>query len=198
VAPCFTAEPTSSDAASQLEQEVVRLYQEHASSLSRYAVWLAQNQEGARDAVQEAFLRYFIERRYGREVVNPRAWLYQVLRNYLLDLRRSAADREIIADNLDQMPGNQQNPERILRRSEVAHALESLLSTREFECVRLRAEGMEYAEIGAAMGIRPGTVGALLARAQTKIRRSAEGDESTSWGTAEAIRLLFEKHEAYS
>ena len=154
MAPCFTAEPTSSDAASQLEQEVVRLYQEHASSLSRYAVSFAQNQEGARDAVQEAFLRYFIERRYGREIVNPRAWLYHVLRNYLLDLRRSAADREIIADNLDQMPGSQQNPERILRRSEVAQALQSLLSTREFECVRLRAEGMEYAEIGAAMGIR--------------------------------------------
>jgi RNA polymerase sigma-70 factor (ECF subfamily) len=198
VVPCFIAEPPLRDAASQLEQEVVGLYEEHASALSRYASSFTQNQEGAQDAVQEVFLRYFVERRFGREIANPRAWLYHVLRNYLVDLRRSASERVIIAENLDQMPGCQQNPERILRRSEVARELEALLSTREFECVRLRAEGLEYAEIGEAMGIRTGTVGALLSRAQSKIRRSAGGHESTSLGTAEAIRSLCEQHEAYS
>jgi RNA polymerase sigma-70 factor (ECF subfamily) len=197
VAPCLTAEAQSSDTSALLEQELVRLYQEHAAALSRYAVSFAQNQEGARDAVQEVFLRYFVERRYGREIGNPRAWLYHVMRNYLLDWHRTVADREVIAENLDLMAGSQQNPERILHRSELARELEALLSNREYECVRLRAEGLEYSEIGEAMGIRTGTVGALLARAQTKIRRTAEY-ESMPLGTAEAMRSLFEKHEAYS
>jgi len=197
VAPCLTPDSISSETSGRLEQEVVRLYQEHASALSRYAASFAQNQDGARDAVQEVFLRYFMERRYGREIGNPRAWLYHVLRNYLLDVHRTVAEREVIAEDLDQMPGSQQNPERILHRTELARELESLLSSREYECVRLRAEGLEYSEIGEAMGIRTGTVGALLARAQNKIRRSAE-HESIPFGTAEAIRSLFESHEAYS
>lgn len=197
MAPCLIPESKASETSGLLEQELVRLYQEHATALSRYAASFAQNQEGARDAVQEAFLRYFIERRYGREIGNPRAWLYHVLRNYLLDWHRTVAEREVIAENLDHLAGSQQNPERILRRSELARELESLLSSREYECVRLRAEGLEYAEIGEAMGIRTGTVGALLARAQTKIRRSAK-HEAMPLGTAEAIRSLFEHHEAYS
>ncbi len=48
------------------------------------------------------------------------------------------------------------------------------------------------------LDVRNGTVGALLTRAQKKIRRSAEGDQSSPLGAAEAIRSLFEKREAYS
>src|SRR5215469_7004253 len=100
MAPSSSAK-AASDATPELEQELLRLYKEHASALSRYATAFAQNQEGARDAVQEVFLRYFIERRYGRIIENPRAWLYHVLRNYLLDWRRRVDNREVIADNLD-------------------------------------------------------------------------------------------------
>jgi len=195
-APHIIADPVTALPATQIEQEVVRLYQQHAAALSRYAVSFAQDHDGARDAVQEVFLRYFTERRDGREIGNPRAWLYHVLRNCLLDWHRS--HREVIAEDLDHMPGSQQNPERILQRSEIARELEALLSDREFECLRLRTEGMDYAEIGEAMGIRTGTVGALLTRAQKKIRRSAEGDQSSPLGAAEAVRSLFEKREAYS
>jgi RNA polymerase sigma-70 factor (ECF subfamily) len=171
----------SSSADGELEQELVRLYEEHALALSRYAVSFAQNQDGARDAVQEVFLRYFMERRYGRIIGNPRAWLYHVMRNYLLDCHRRVTNREVIAENLDQMPGRQQNPERLLQGSEIARELREMLSEREFECVRLRAEGLDYAEVAHVMGIQIGTVGALLARAQKKIRHSAESDESSRY-----------------
>ncbi|MBZ5580075.1 MAG: LuxR C-terminal-related transcriptional regulator, partial [Acidobacteriia bacterium] len=83
-------------------------------------------------------------------------------------------------------------------RSEMARDLAALLTEREFACLRLRAEGLDYAEIASALGIRSGTVGALLARAQKKIRHSAEYDESTPLGTAEAIHSLFDKREVYS
>lgn len=180
----------------ELEQELLRLYREHASALSRYAAAFAQNQDGARDAVQEVFLRYFVERRYGRIIENPRAWLYHVLRNYLLDWRRRVDNREVIADNLDHLAGGQHNPERILQRSETARELEGVLSQREFECLRLRAEGLDYAEVAAVMGIRPGTVGALLSRVQKKIRRSAADNPNQALGTAQAIHLLVEEREA--
>ena len=62
----------------ELEHEVAALYIEHAAGLLRYAVTLARNQDTGRDAVQEVFLRYFAERRYGNRIENPRAWLYRV------------------------------------------------------------------------------------------------------------------------
>jgi len=191
-------EQASTASSPQLEREVVGAYQQYSPQLSRYAASLAQDSDAARDAVQEVFLRYFVERRYGREIANPRAWLYHVLRNYLLDQHRSVTNREVIAEDLDHMPGSQQNPERLLQRSEVARELQAALSAREFECLRLRTEGLDYAEIAEVMGIRSGTVGALLARAQKKIRRSAEGDCSSPLSAAEAVRSLFEKREAYS
>lgn len=192
-----SAKVISGSAPVELEQELLRLYQEHASALSRYAAALAQNQEGARDAVQEAFLRYFVERRYGRIIENPRAWLYHVLRNYLLDWRRRVDNREVIADNLDHLVGGHHNPERILQRSETARELEAILSDREFECLRLRAEGLDYAEVAQVMGIRTGTVGALLSRVQKKIRRSVADNPNQALGTAQAIHLLVEEREAY-
>jgi len=180
-----------------LEEEVLRIYHEHAARLSRYAAAFAQSQDGARDAVQEVFLRYCAERRYGRQIDNPRAWLYHVLRNYLLDRQRTVVNREVISSDLDLMPGGQQDPEGMLSRSERAREIVALLTEREFECVRLRAEGLSYAEIARVLGIRTGTVGALLARAQKKIHESVESDRATPAGTAEAIQFLLDKREAY-
>jgi RNA polymerase sigma-70 factor (ECF subfamily) len=198
VAHLTTVKATSSSLECDLEQELVRLYQEHASALSRYAASFARNHEGARDAVQEVFLRYFIERRYGRIIGNPRAWLYHVLRNYLLDCHRRLNNREVIAENVDHIPGGQQNPERLLQNSEIARELKALLSEREFECLRLRTEELEYAEIADVMGIRIGTVGALLSRVQKKLRRSAAENPTDASATVEALHLLFEKRQAYS
>ena len=83
MAPHAATCPDSAPLQKQLEQELVRLYREHASELSRYAVSFSQRQDSAREAVQEIFLRYFVERRYGRQIENPRAWLYHVLSNYI-------------------------------------------------------------------------------------------------------------------
>jgi DNA-directed RNA polymerase specialized sigma24 family protein len=45
-----------------------------------------------------------------------------------------------------------------------------LLAPREWQCVRLRAEGFDYTEIATELAIRPGTVGSLLHRATEKLR----------------------------
>src|SRR5579862_5833641 len=74
-----------------LELEVGRLHEECSAELMAYAVSIMRRQDLAHDAVQEAFLRYFVERNYGRVVEHPRAWLYRVVRNYLLDRMDTAA-----------------------------------------------------------------------------------------------------------
>ena len=183
----------------ELDVEIARLHNVHGAFLLRYAESFG-NPELARDAVQEVFLRYFMERRYGRVIESPRAWLYQVLRNHLLDgLRSSAANRQAGPDALDTLPARQCTPEEVVGHFETAHQIRASLTAREWKCLRLRAEGLSYLEIADAMQIRSGTVGALLARIQTKLEKSAIS--SAKKGLPElagALRYLVRGNWAYT
>ncbi len=155
---------------------MVDLYQEYSASLLKYAMSVVRNQEDTRDAVQETYLRYFIQRRYGREIDNPRAWLFQVLRNYLLDrLKAMPGKLEVGTADLESLAGQNQDPEKIFQCREVAAEIAAALTGRELHCLRLHAGGLRYEEIADAMGVRLGTVGALLNRVHQKLRGSRHG-----------------------
>jgi len=175
-----------------LESEVRDLYSLHGAALARYAGTLSRSPNSAPDAVQEVFLRYFVERSYGRRIENPRAWLYRVLRNHLLDTRKTAESKhEVIAGSIEFLPGLLEDPELIFHRSQTARHLLALLSVREREALALRHQGLSYEEVAEVLGLRCGTVGALLARAYRKLREGAAGDPgSFSLRTAQVMRNL--------
>jgi RNA polymerase sigma-70 factor (ECF subfamily) len=155
---------------------VVELYRLHATGLYRYAVALARDPDSARDAVQETFLRYYQTRVQGTAIETQAAWLFRVLRNYVLDQHRGPAGRETVAlavleDRADEGPSVEEQA----ARQEVAERALGLLSPRELECLRLRTQGLRYHEISEVLQIEVGTVGALLARALKKLR-AALGD----------------------
>ena len=183
----------------ELEQEVVALYVEHAARLLRYAEALARNQDMGRDAVQETFLRYFAERRYGNSVKNPRAWLYRVLHNHLLDrLDRAAMKCEVPAKAADQVADKCVDAEMRLEQTQTAMEIASRLTPRELDCLRLRVEGCSYQEIAQVLGVRPGTVGALLPRVYSKMREVAAEGMVLSEGTAGAIGILLRGGQTHS
>ena len=158
-----------------LEAEVAQVYADNAVGLFRYAAVTVRNREGAQDAVQEAFLRYFVVRSQGQRILNQKAWLYRVLRNYLLDsLKSSSFKNEIAIDEMRQVPDRQQDPEVSYRHQELARRMLGLLAPRELECLRLRNEGFGYEEIAGILSVRSGTVAALLSRGQKKIRKALE------------------------
>ncbi len=149
------------------------LYSSQAPGLLRYAFTLNKDVCGAQDALQEIFLRYFVARTEGRQFDDPKAWLFRVLRNYLLDiLKSSSVKNEVAIDGIQDPPDGGDDPERHYHRTEMARDLTRLLAPRELECVRLRAEGLKYGEIADVLDLRQGTVGATLARAHRKIRRA--------------------------
>jgi RNA polymerase sigma-70 factor (ECF subfamily) len=158
-----------------IEQEIVVLYREHAPGLMRYGSDLAGDHGLSEDAVQEAFFRYFTARGDGRPIPNPRAWLYRVTRNYLLDLLRSAETKEEVGiEDLPDEPDRRPDPETVLHQMEAVRGLWQSLTPRERECLRLRVEGLRYDEICRVLDIKTGTVAALLARAHQKLRRGLE------------------------
>src|SRR5262249_17776502 len=148
--------------------------------------------EGAQDPVQDAFLRYFAERRYGRTIENPRAWLFRVVRNRILDTAMSVArKREVPSESLPDVSDCRPGPEQVVHRTQAVGQIESMLTGREIDCLRLRAQGMSYEEVGDALGVRAGTVSALLSRVYEKLRTSAGQSRIRQLRTAEALRYVF-------
>lgn len=162
-----------------IEQEVRRLHDETAAGIFRYALAFCGSRESAQDAVQEAFLRYFVIRSAGEEIHAPKAWLIRVVRNHLLDeLKAGGSRREVGLRELANSPDPRQYPDPLpAPLDSLWLTIESLLSPRELECLRLRAEGLQYAEIANVLGLRSGTVGALLARAHKKIRKFSKSKD---------------------
>ena len=156
-----------------IEQEIVDLYEREAGGLLRYATALAANPETAHDALQEAFFRLFLCRSAGQRIRSPKGWLFRVARNYVLDQKKAGSRNEVGMESLRNVPGPAPRPEADGRGLELLRGLPQIgLSPREMECVRLRMEDLRYEEIAGVLGLRAGTVGALLARAHGKIRKA--------------------------
>ena len=185
---------------SELEREVAALYAEHSTELYRFASQILRLQDGAGDAVQEAFLRYFAERKCGGSIENPRAWLFRVLRNYLMDrLDRAEVKREVPAEDADEPVDCAHDPEEMVARAQTARQITGWMTGRELDCLRLRAEGFSYEEVAGALGIRSGTVGALLTRVHKKLDRAAGNCQWRRMRIVEALgSLLHEEGGTYS
>jgi RNA polymerase sigma factor (sigma-70 family) len=167
---------TSSLPTAGIEQEIAELYEREAGAILRYACALAEDRETGHDALQEAFFRFFLCRSGGQEIRSPKGWLFRVVRNYLLDQKKSGSRREVGIESLANMPGPAHHLESAIHVSDFLQDMAHIgLSAREAECVRLRTEDLRYEEIAEVLGLQAGTVGALLARAHVKIRK-AVGD----------------------
>ena len=156
-----------------IEQEIVDLYHREAGAVLRYAGALAHDQETAHDALQEAFFRFFLCRSAGQQILSPKGWLFRVVRNYVLDQKKAGWRNEVGVESLHNVPSPAPPPEAGGPVSDLLRGLLEIgLSPREIECIRLRTEDLGYEEIAVVLGLRPGTVGALLARAHGKIRKA--------------------------
>lgn len=160
-------------AAELLRQETLQVYREVSGALTGYARRLTSDAELAQDAVQETFLRFYLVRMQGEEIRNPSAWLHRVVHNYIVETVRSSAVQACVALDEEALGKVKVEPE--TGRVEWEDAFRAMLAPREFECLKLRTEGLDYIEIADAMSIRPGTVGALLHRVSRKMRSTLRG-----------------------
>jgi RNA polymerase sigma-70 factor (ECF subfamily) len=193
------SDPRQAVPASDLEQEIAALYDRHSGELRRFAGMILRPRDGASDAVQETFLRYFAERRCGGTIDNPRAWLYRVLHNYLMDrLDRASVKREIPAEGTEEPLDTAQDPEELIVRSQTARQIVAGLTSRELDCLLLRAEGLSYEQVAEELGVRCGTVGALLTRVHKKLQLASGDSRPLRLAIAAALGSLLGQGGTYS
>jgi RNA polymerase sigma-70 factor (ECF subfamily) len=134
----------------------------------------------AEDIAQEVFLRLYLRPLPGGRSHNLLAWLLKVATNLGYNAVRARRRREVkedvsAAERLDSLGV----ADEILQADTAGRVRQvlALLPERQMQILLLRHEGLSYAEVATALGIAPGSVGTLLARAERAFQQLYKGLE---------------------
>jgi len=166
---------------SDLEGEVIGLFDEFRSRLLRYALSFGLSVHDGEEIIQEVFLSLHRHLQLGRSRKNLRGWLFRVVHNLALKHRLAAhkmagaiqSDVSLIEKQLDPAP----NPEERLAATQRHARLRAVLRAlpeRDQCCLRLRAEGLRYREIAGVLGMSLGAVSISLTRSLARLGRADE------------------------
>lgn len=168
--------------------QLVAVYQDRLVGIFYH---LLQDQEGAEDLAQEAFLRIYRARETYKPTAKFSTWLYRIVNNLASNSRRSKGRRREVALNLrDSGPlgfrpeeklvaeKSALMPTRQVAKSEmqmkVREAMDSLNDRQKMALNLHKFEGMSYADIGEAMEMTPAAVKSLLSRARENLKIKLE------------------------
>jgi RNA polymerase sigma factor (sigma-70 family) len=163
------------EAPSKGEIAFEQLYRSSRDDVYAYAAGILRNWAAAEEVTATAFERAYRKRaRFDSDRGEPRAWLFGIARNAVLDeLRRRGRQAELATEPLD--AASHVAPEEV-ERSERRLALNTALETLappERELVALKFfGGLDHAEIAAVLEISESNAGTRLHRAMTKLREA--------------------------
>jgi RNA polymerase sigma-70 factor, ECF subfamily len=83
------AKTTSDSLGSEVEREVVRVFDDHRTRLLRYVLSIGLSIHDAEEVVQEVFLALFRHLQLGRPRDNLRGWIFRVAHNLALKARQA-------------------------------------------------------------------------------------------------------------
>jgi RNA polymerase sigma-70 factor, ECF subfamily len=164
---------------SEIECEIMNLFDQFRNPLLRYALSFGIPVHDAEEVIQEVFLSLFRHLQLGRSRKNLRGWMFRVAHNLALKQRsanhrsldKTASDWTMAEKQFDPSP----NPEEQLSSAQRRHRLLAVvdaLPEADQGCLRLRAEGLRYREIAAVLGISLGAVSISLTRSLARLIRA--------------------------
>lgn len=165
----------------------VGLVERYEASLLRYARRLGADPELAKDAVQEAFIKAYINLNDFDPSLSFGAWLYRILHNETMSLFRKMSTRPApvpkeedlalfaeIPDELDLVA----EKDKSISRAAVARAL-SRIERKYREVLVLRYfEEKTYDEISDILRMPHGTVATLINRGKSRLRELLQNDKT--------------------
>jgi len=164
---------------SEVEREVMRFFEEFRNPLLRYVLSFGISVHDAEEVIQETFLALFLHLQSDKSRKNLRGWLFRVTHNLALRMRTTASQQTRMTTS-DWTEAHRQadpapNPEERVcaeqRTKRLVAVLKVLPETDQY-CLRLRAEGLRYREIAAALGMSLGAVAMSLTRSLGRLMRA--------------------------
>jgi len=161
------------------------LYRHFHSGLLRFSYKICHNDQLARDAVQNSWLRIA---KSIKGLNDPRAfksWLYQLVRWQTIDLIRKAKTElvDFRSEIIEQVDDSQSEPRLEQPSSMLLSAIEKLNSIDRQAIYLFYLEEMTIAEISTVLDIAQGTVKSRLNRARLGLRNklSTSGDNTNEY-----------------
>lgn len=156
----------------------------HEARAYQYALKLTKHAEEARDVVSEGFIRVFRAINQFRSNSAFTTWMYRILRNCFLDMRKRKAlrivasldsvreteDGEVHMQVIDMHASPHEHAEKAEHSSRVRRALLELTAIQRHMIVLYHAEQLSYEEIASYLSLPVGTVKSRLNRARLALK----------------------------
>lgn len=144
----------------------------HIESLRRYALSLTRNTIEAEDLVQECLKRALVSRRSGRQVKNPRAYLFTILHNVHVDelTRKQRVGGQVPFETLENAVTTPPDQLSRLEWRDLQRALAAVPAEQKQVMLMVAVEGFSYRSASEELGIPIGTVMSRLNRGRNALR----------------------------
>ena len=156
------------------DQALVQMVNQHQSMLLRLCYVMLHDQEQAKDAVQETFLRAYKSWAGFRGESSEKTWLVRIAINICRDMRHSGwfryVDKHVTPEDLPcaAMPAEPENLDLMCAVMELPPKLREVVALYYWQ-------GMTLNEIGQALGTAPSNVSIRLKKARETLRKELEG-----------------------
>ncbi|WP_026668738.1 RNA polymerase sigma factor [Butyrivibrio sp. AE3009] len=157
-----------------MEQEITDLYKQLNTELLRWCCIMTQDEDMARELVQEGFLRAIdhYDEIEGLTFQQKRAWLYRTIKNVFIDTVRKRKN-ECLQGKLtdsEELPMQQSFYDKYSEK-EILEVLKTM-DVLEAKLLILRhVEGFSSKQIGEMLGLPPGTVRSKLHEAREHLKK---------------------------
>jgi RNA polymerase sigma-70 factor (ECF subfamily) len=151
-----------------MTDQITELFNTYHGSLVRMLFRRTGDHDRAEDLAQEVFARAV-----ATPPDNPRPWLFAVALNLVRDDgRRSVRQGRRLELLRAESPSSAPAPDLVLDHQEQVAAVRAALddlAPRDRDALLLKAEGFNYDEIAATLGLAKGAIGTTLARARRRL-----------------------------
>ena len=177
-------EEGNSSQVTELEVEIVGLFDQMRGRVLRYALSFGLQIPDAEEVLQDVFLALYQHLSKGKSRDGLYGWLFRVTHNLSLKRRatvsRRTADHAITPDlerESIRVAVPDPNPEdqfAYRQRQDRLRSVVDALPENDRECLYLRAEGLRYREIADVLGVSVGSVANSLARSLARLSAADE------------------------
>lgn len=163
---------------SNIHSDIFRkVYDDHAAALYRHAYFRVFSKTLAEELVQEAFLRFWEYSESGKEVLNPKAFLYRTLTNLIIDYSRRKKESsldELMEDSAWAEPNySDENVHEVRFMFEEVKLVMSSLSKDVQDLIVMKyIDDMDVKEIAGVLKTSPNNVSVKLHRAMEKLKKA--------------------------
>ena len=160
--------------------EFHQLLIDSSGTLKTFAVSFTQDQEEAKDLLQETLIRALENKEKYCEITNIKAWLYTVMRNTFINncrrqnLKKKHSHHSARASSRNDLPGSFYHLAENLEVKEMLSVVHSLPDIFRIP-IRLKIEGYNYQEIADILSVALGTIKSRIHFGRKRIRQKIDG-----------------------